>query len=286
MKLRNHIIDVFEQAAIEKIPQRQRELLTFVVVGGGYIGIQAVSELRDCIFKNLLRYYKGLDPGYIKIMLIESDSQVVKRMDPALSAYVIKQLDNMEIEVRTNCRISRAWEGHVEINGEEIIPTATILWSTGMVSNPQIAAVEAPRDNLGRVKVNTYMEVEGFPGIYALGDCAHFENPKSTQPIPPRAHTTVRQAKIVAYNILADIRGRNKKAYRYTDSGEIVSLGDSKAVFRFYRLRMYGFSARLIWLGAYSLLITGSVNRLRIVIDWFLSLIFGRDSTFLDLKER
>jgi len=285
VKLRNHIIDVFEQAAIEKIPQRQRELLTFVVVGGGYIGIQAVSELRDCIFKNLLRYYKGLDPSYIKIMLVESDSQVVKRMDPALSAYVIKQLDSMEIEVRTNCRITRAWEGHVEINGEEIIPTATILWSTGMVSNPQIAAVEAPRDNLGRIKVNTYMEVEGFSGIYALGDCAHFENPKSTQPIPPRAHTTVRQAKIVAYNILADIRGRNKKAYRYTDSGEIISLGDSKAVFRFYRLRMYGFSARLIWLGAYSLLITGAVNRLRIVIDWFLSLIFGRDSTFLNLKE-
>jgi len=286
VKLRNHIIAVFEQAAIEKDPQKQKQLLTFVVVGGGYIGIQAVSELRDCIFKNLLRYYKGLVPHHIKIMLIESKAKVVERMDHALGAYVLKQLGNMGIEVRTNSRVTRAWEGHVEINGADVISTATILWSTGMVSNPQIAAVEAAKDDLGRIKVNTYLEVEGFPGIYALGDCAHFENPKSAQPIPPRAHTTVRQAKIVAYNILADIRGRNKKAYRYTDSGEIVSLGDSKAAFRFYGLRLYGFSARLIWLGAYSLLITGVVNRVRIVFDWFLSLIFGRDSTFLNLKER
>ncbi|MBW6486097.1 MAG: FAD-dependent oxidoreductase [Syntrophobacterales bacterium] len=285
MKLRNHIIAVFEQAAIEKDMQKQKQLLTFVAVGGGYIGIQAVSELRDCIFKNLIRYYKGINPDNIKIMLIESRPKVVERMDHELGAYVMKQLEDMGIEVRTNSRMTRAWEGHVEINEEEVIPTATIMWSTGMVSNPLIAALEAPTDNLGRVKVNTYLEVEGFPGIYALGDCAHFENPKSAQPIPPRAHTTVRQAKIVAYNIIADIRGRSKKAYRYTDSGEIVSLGDSKAVFRFYRIRLYGFAARLIWMGAYSLLIKGVFNRVRIVFDWLLALIFGRDSTFLNLKD-
>ncbi len=286
IKLRNHIIDVFEQAAIEKDPKKQKQLLTFVVVGGGYIGIQSVSELRDCIFKNLIRYYKDIDPQHIRIMLIEARAKIVERMDTKLGAYVMEQLKNMGIEVRTRSRMTRAWGGHVEINGEEIIPTATILWSTGMISNPRIAELEAEKDNLGRIKVNAYLEAEGFPGIYALGDCAHFEDPKSAQPIPPRAHTTVRQAKIVAYNILADIRGRSKKAYRYTDSGEIVSIGESKAVFRFYGLRLYGFSARLIWLAAYSLLVTGTFNRVRIVSDWFLSLIFGRDSTFLNLKER
>lgn len=285
MKLRNHIIDVFEQAAIAKDPNKQGQLLTFVVVGGGYIGIQSVSELSDCIFKNLIRYYKDIDPKLIRIMLIEHRSKIVERMDTKLGAYVMKQLKKMGIEVRTMSRMTRAWEGHIEVNGDEIIPTATLLWSTGMISNPRIAELEAKKDNLGRIKVNAYLEAEDFPGIYALGDCAHFEDPESAQPIPPRAHTTVRQAKIVAYNILADIRGRNKKAYRYTDSGEIVSLGASKAVFRFYGLRLYGFSARLIWLTAYALLVTGVFNRVRIVSDWFLSLIFGRDSTFLNLKD-
>ena len=286
MRLRNHIIDVFEQAAIEKDPDRQAQLLTFVAVGGGYIGVQAVSELSDCIFKNLIRYYKDIDPKLIRIILIERRAKVVGRMDAKLGDYVREQLNRMGIEVRTESHMTRAWEGYVEINDKEIIPTATLLWSTGMTSNPRIGELEAPKDDLGRIKVNAYLEVIGFPGVYALGDCAHFEDPKTGDPIPPRAHTTVRQAKVVAYNILADIRGRSKQAYRYTDSGEIVSVGESKAVFRFYRLRLYGFSARLIWLGAYSLLVTGAFNRVRIVSDWILSLIFGRDSTYLDLKDR
>jgi NADH dehydrogenase len=154
-----------------------------------------------------------------------------------------------------------------------------------MTSHPRIAELDAQKDNIGRVVVNANLEVPGFPGVYALGDCAHFEDPKSAQPIPPRAHTTVRQAKVAAYNILAEIRGRNKQAYHYTDTGEIVSVGDSKAVFRFYRLRLYGFPARLIWLGAYSLLVTGKYNRARIVTDWLLSQMFGRDATFLNFKE-
>ena len=282
--LRNHIIDVFERAAIEKDEGKRRQLLTFIIVGGGYIGIQSVSELRDCIFKNLIRYYREINPQEVRIMLIESRSKIVERMDHKFGAYIMDELKKMGVEVRTKSRMSQAWEGYAEINGEEIIPTTTILWSTGMTSNPRIAEVEAAKDDHGRIIVNTYLEAVDLPGVYALGDCAHFEDPKSARPIPPRAHTTVRQAKIVAYNILADIRGRNKKAYNYTDSGEIVSLGDSKAVFRFYNLRLYGFSARLIWLAAYSLLVTGKFNRARIISDWFFSLIFGRDTTFLKLK--
>jgi len=120
-----------------------------------------------------------------------------------------------------------------------------------------------------------------FTGVYAIGDCAHFEDQKSGQPIPPRAHTAVRQAKVVAHNILADIRGRDKKLYCYSKPPELVSLGASKAMFRFHGLRLYGFAARLIWLGAYSLLVTGTYNRVRIIMDWLLSLVFGRDITYL-----
>lgn len=286
IRLRNHIIDVFEQAVIEKDHEKQKQLLTFAVVGGGYIGIQAVSELRDFISGNLTNYYKNINPQHIRIMLIEARPKIVDRMDIKLGAYIMKQLKKMEIEVRNLSRITRVWEGHMEVNGQEIIPAATILWSTGMASHPRIAEIDAEKDNQGRIMVNAYLESPNAPGVYALGDCAHFEDAKSGQPIPPRAHTTIRQAKIVAYNILANIRGRSKKAYRYTDTGEIVSIGDSKAVFRFYNLRLYGFPARLIWLGAYSAMVTGTYNRVRIVTDWFLSLIFGRDATFLNLKER
>ncbi len=286
MHLRNQIIDVFEQASIEKDQGRKKQLLTFIVVGGGYIGVQAVSELSDFVFGHLIKYYRSIDRSEIRILLVEASPKIVGRMDMTLGAYVMKHLKGMGIEVLTMSRMTRAWEGHVEINGSEVIPAATILWMTGMVSHPRIAELDAEKDDIGRILVNAYLEVPGFPGVYALGDCAHFEDPKSAKPIPPRAHTTVRQAKIAAHNIIADIRGRGKTPYRYTDSGEIVSVGDSKAVFRFYGLRLYGLPARFIWLAAYSTLITGIYNRVRIMADWLLSLIFGRDATFLNLKDK
>lgn len=285
VRVRNHIIDIFERASIEKNLEKQKQLLTFIVVGGGYIGVQSVSEMSDFIFRNLLKYYKNIPPQHIKIILIEERAKIIGRLDLKLGAYVMEQLKRMGIEVRTMSRMTRAWEGYAEINGQEVIPAATILWTTGMISNPRIAEVDAEKDNLGRLLVNAYLEVPGAPGVYAIGDCAHFEDAKSAQPIPPRAHTTVRQAKIVAHNVIADIRGISKKPYRYKDTGEVISIGDSKAVFRFYRLRLYGFPARLIWLVAYSSLVTGTYNRVRVIADWLLSLMFGRDATFLNIKE-
>ena len=162
----------------------------------------------------------------------------------------------------------------------------SVIGVGGGVANPGIAELDVDKDSIGRVLVNEYLEVAEVPGVYAVGDCAHFEDPRSGQPIPPRAHTTVRQAKVVAHNILSEIRGRDKKAYRYTIPLEMVSLGTSKAMFRFHGLRLYGFLARLLWLGSYILLVTGAYNRVRIIMDWLLSLLFGRDTTLLKLGKQ
>ena len=192
----------------------------------------------------------------------------------------------MGIEVRLKSRVTHFWGDRVEINGTENVPASTLIWATGVVANPRIAELDVEHDSLGRVLVNEYLEVPGVPGVYAVGDCAHFEDLRSGQPVPPRAHIAVRQAKVVAYNILAEIRGGNKKPYRYSNTAEMVSLGSSKAVLRFRSLRLYGFLARLIWLGAHSFLVTGTYNRVRIITDWLLSLVFGRDITFLKLTKR
>jgi len=152
---------------------------------------------------------------------------------------------------------------------------------SGVVVNPRIAELNVPRDSMGRVLVNEYLEVPGVPGVYVVGDCAHIKNPRSGRPIPPLAHTAVRHARIVARNILADIRGENKKPYRYSKPPDMVSLGTYKAVFRYRFLRLYGFLPRLILVLAYFFLVTGTPNRIRIVTDWLLSLLFHRDTTLL-----
>jgi NADH dehydrogenase len=238
--------------------------------------------MRDFIFRNLLKFYETINPDSIRIVLVEAERKIAAELNNKLGAYVMKHLRLMGVEVRLSSRVTRIWKDQVEIDGMEIVPTNTLIWETGMVANPRIAELDVEKDSIGRVLVNKYLEVLGVPSVYAVGDCAHFEDPRSGQPIPPRAHTAVRQAKIVAHNILAEIRGRDKKPYRYALNAEIVSLGASKAVFRFRGLRLYGFPARLIWLVAYTLLVTGAYNRTRIIMDWLLTRVFGRDPTFVD----
>ena len=279
--IRNQIIKVFELANVERDPGRQRELLTFIVFGAGYTGVQLVAELRDFIYRNLARFYETIDPQNIRIILVESEPKIISELHTKLGGYVMKNLHHMGIEVKLKSRVTRVWQDCVEINGTECIPASTLIWTTGVVANPRISELDVEKDSIGRVLVNEYLELPGFSGVYAVGDCAHFEDPKTGQPIPPRAHSAVRQAKIAAYNILAEIRGRDKAPYRYADTAEMVSLGASKAVFRFYGIRIYGFAARLIWLAGYSLLVTGLYNRSRIIMDWLLSLVFGRDTTLL-----
>jgi NADH dehydrogenase len=284
--IRNQIIGVFEPASVERDQRRQRELLTFVVSGAGYTGVQLVTELRDFIHRNLVRFYKTVDPRNIRIILVESEPKMMAELDTKLGSYVMKHLQEMGIDVRLRSRVTRVWHDGVEINGIESVPTSTLIWTAGVVANPRIAELDVKKDNTGRVLVNEFLEVVGFPGVYAIGDCAHFEDPRTGEPIPPRAHTAVRQAKIAAHNILAEIRGRDRKPYRYAATTEMVSLGASKAVFRFYCFRIYGLAARLIWLVGYSLLVTGTYNRSRIIMDWLLSSIFGRDTTFLKLAKK
>ncbi len=129
--------------------------------------------------------------------------------------------------------------------------------------------------------VNEYMEVAGAPGVYVAGDCAHVKNPITGRPAPPMAYTAVRQARIVAQNILADIRGLNRRKYSYSQPPDMVSLGTYKAVFRLRFIRLHGIFPRFILAAIYLFLVTGTPNRVRIVIDWMLSLFFARDTTFL-----
>jgi NADH dehydrogenase len=279
--IRNHIIGLFERASAEKEPEKQKQLLSFVIVGGGYKGVQLICELRDFIHGTLLKHYRSVKAESVRLLLVEVGSKIVPELHARLGAYIMAHLKSIGIEIRQRARITEIAKDHVEINGNEKVPTHTLLWVAGIVANPRISEIDAKKDSMGRIYVNEHLNVPGFPGIYAAGDCAHFEDPLSGQPIPPRAHTAVRQAKIVAHNILAEIRGMDMKPYKYRVPPEMVSLGASGAVFRFRNLRLYGLAARLVWLWGYALLITGANNRIRIVMDWLISVVFGRDTTFL-----
>jgi NADH dehydrogenase len=213
--------------------------------------------------------------------LIEAAPKIVADLDTRIGSYVMDNLKNAGIDVRLRSRVTHAWKNGIEINNNENILAGIVIWASGVVVNPRIAELKVAKDRMGRVMVNEYLEVSDFPGVYAAGDCVHIKDPKSGHPIPPLAHTAVRQARVVAKNVLADIRGLSRKTYHYSKPPDLINLGTYKAVFRFRFVRLYGFLARFILTVAYLLLITGMPNRIRIVTDWLLSLTFGRDTTIL-----
>ncbi len=282
--IRNHVIRMFEKASIETGTERQKQLLTFVISGAGYIGLQLVTELRDFITHSLVKHYKAVDTHNIRIILVEKERKLVADLDTRLGAYAMKQLRKKAIEVRFETRLTRIWDDRVEINGKEIIPAATVIWLSGQVASPRIAELDVPKDDIGRVLVDRNLEVPAYPRVYALGDCAHFTDPASGRPVPRRAHIAVRQAKTVTRNILASIRGREKKPYRYRRPVDLVSLGVSQAMFRWRRFRLYGWPARLLWFASYAFLVTGAYNRVRIIIDWTSAIFFGRDTSYIKTK--
>ena len=283
MTIRNHIISAFEQASKESDPAARTRLLTFVVSGAGYTGVQIVTELSDFIHRTLVKFYRTVGRGDVRIVLVETEPQIIGDLHAKLSAYAMRQLQRVGIEVRLRSQVTKLSEGSLEINGDEIVPTETLIWVAGVTANPRVAELEVTRDRIGRVLVDRYLELPGSPGVYVVGDNARFEDQRTGQAIPPRAHTAVRQARVAAKNILADIRGYDKQPYHYSQTSETVSLGGSRAVFRYRNVRIYGFAAKLIWLAAYSFLVTGAYNRVRIINDWILTRLFGRDTTYLRL---
>ncbi|MBM2832472.1 MAG: yumB1 [Dehalococcoidia bacterium] len=258
-------------------------MLTFVVVGGGYTGVQLVTEMRDFIVDSLIRHYPRVQRSTVRLILVQGQERILTDFDENLAAYAFIQMRREGIEVRLGARVTRVWEDGLELNGTESLSTCTVVWVAGISANPVVAALPVDKDASGRVKVDEHLELPGFPGVYALGDNAHVKD-KAGRPLPATAHIAVRQPAVAVANILADLRGQPKKAYTYFYMGQLVSLGSHSAVVKFYGLRLPGLPARVIWLVLYLNIMAGLYNRTRVALDWFLGLIFGRDITLLRLR--
>jgi len=280
--LRNHIIARLEVA--DATPAPLPGLLTFVIVGGGATGVQLIAELRDFIL-HLMDSYPRLNRRDLRFVLVHDEDRLLKDMDHHLSDYALAALLRKEVEVKLGRRVTRVGQHEVELEPDEKIPSQTIVWTGGVTTGPLVAGLRLAKDDAGRLEVTEHLEVLGYPGVFALGDIARVVEPQTKEPLPPRAHFAVRQARTVAGNIVAEIRGRPKRAYSFPGMGqEAVSLGTGTAAVRAGSFRLYGFPARVIWMISYLALMVGLYNRTRVALDWALTLVFGRDTTLLRLK--
>ena len=279
--IKNHVINALEKAAITTDRYEVKRLLTFGILGGGYTGVQFAAGLSDAIYECLNTSYHQINLNDIRIVLLESENRVIRDLPEKHSLYVTKHLQKRRIEVKLNSRVTGIKDNRVEINGGEFIEFQTLVYVPGIVATPVVSTLGVPTGDRARVIVNEYLEIEGTPGVYAIGDCAHFQDPISNQPSRPRAHIAVRQARTVAKNIIADLNSNKPTQYIYSDTEEIMSLGRSNALLRLRRIWIHGIPAVLVWVMSYSLLAFGRKNRLKIAIDWILSFIYGPDFTII-----
>ncbi|HKQ06713.1 MAG TPA: NAD(P)/FAD-dependent oxidoreductase [Blastocatellia bacterium] len=271
--VRNHVIDMLEEAAVE--PERADELLTFAVVGGGLTGVEVVGQINDFV-REAADYYPEIDRRRIRVLLIEAGPRLMAEMNEKLAAFAERVLVKRGVEVRTNTAVTRVEQNGFALSGGEQVATQTVIWGAGVAPNPLVAGFELAKER-GRIRVNEYFEVEGRKNVWALGDCAHIPNPKTGKPHPPTAQHAVREGKRAARNIAAIFGRARRQPFDYDTMGQMAIVGERTGVADLMGLRFSGYFAWFLWRTYYVMRIPQLEKRVRVILDWTLDLFFERD---------
>jgi NADH dehydrogenase len=276
--LRNHMVETLEEANATEDPARREELLTYVFVGGGYAGLEAVAELQDFAADAISRYPRARLHG-MRWILIDAADRVLPEIDASLADYAVRELRGRGIDVRLGTRIEEVTATSVRLSGGETLPARTLVWTAGVVAQPSLRNLSVPLDDAGRVVVDENMCVAGSDCVWAIGDCAAVPDPlhDGTQPCPPTAQHAVRQGPAVARNIAAALGVGHARPFDYEAHASFVNLGHYKAVGRIGRKTFRGFPAWWLARTYHMSQIPGTARKVRAVADWTVGLPFPRD---------
>jgi NADH dehydrogenase len=282
--LRNHAIRALEEAAIEHDdPVLRRQLLTFVVAGGGFSGVEVAAELNDFV-RGVARSYRGIDPGELRVILVHSQDRILPEVSEKLALFAQKLLMKRGVELRLNTRLEAATGEEAVIEGGERIPTRTLVSTVPSSPHPIIEGLDLPKGKNGRLIADRRLQVEGTSNIWALGDCALVPDPGGSGFCPPTAQHAIRQAKTAAQNILAAIRGGERKSFDFKGLGKMGALGRHSAVADIMGINVSGFLAWWMWRTIYLMKLPGWGRRLKVASSWTLDLLLPAELVELRLS--
>ena len=279
--LHNHVIERFERADAASDPARRAKELTFVVVGGGLVGIELLGEL-TAFTENILRYYPRLSRGDIRFHLFEATSRTLPEIDASLAEIATDVLARRGADIRVSAPVASIEPGRVHLGGESI-DAGTIVLVAGIVPNPAAARIPVAHDERGRIAVDGAMRSRSHPEVWALGDCANIPAPGG-RPYPALAQHAIREAKQLARNIAAVHEGRAPEPFVFDSLGTMAALGRTSAVAKVFGFRLTGFPAWWLRRTYYLLQMPRWDRRLRIILDWTVALFFRPDITKVDLS--
>ena len=273
--LRNRIIARLEQAELQPDVRHRRWLTTFVVVGGGFSGVETAGELADFLYASL-RYYRRIHPEDLRIVLLHSGDRLLPELSPSLGAFTLRKMRGRGVDVRLNARAGSVTDRGVQLDGADIIEGGTVICTIGTQPNSLLEQIPAAKMR-GRLLVNPDLSVPGVEGVWAAGDCAGAVNAWDGKPCPPTAQFADAQAKQLAANVVARLKGEPTQPFRYRPRGQLSSIGHNKAVAEVMGLKISGFVAWLMWRGLYLLRIPTLARKSRLFLEWNWAMFFPPD---------
>ena len=277
--LRNHVLSRLDAASTTIDPVLRRRMLTFVVIGGGYAGIEALAELQD-MARYATRYYEHIEPEDLRWVLVEAAGRIMPEVGPKMGLYTVERLIEAGIEVFLDTRVKSMEGGHVVLDDGTEFDADTIVWTAGVKPNPMLENTDLPRDPRGRVECTAALQVVGMPDVFSAGDCASVPDLSKDDPeakTSPSAQHAVRQAKVLGNNVVAYLRGRKLTEYKHSYAGSVASLGLYKGVAEIYGIKLRGVVAWFMHRTYHVSRMPTWNRRIRIVIDWSTALLFGRE---------
>lgn len=282
LHLRNHVIHALEEAAIEKSdPELRRQLLTFVVAGGGFSGVEVVAELNDFV-RDVARSYRGLSVSEIRVLLIHSGDRILPEMSEELALFAQRILEKRGVELRLQSRLEAATGDEAVLKGGERLPTRTLVSTIPSSPHPLVDALELPKSKNGRLLVDAQLKVEGTDNVWSLGDGASIPTPDGGW-CPPTAQHATRQAEVVAHNIGVALRGGTPRVFDFKGLGKMGSLGHRSAVAEVFGIKVSGFLAWWMWRTIYLMKLPGWSRRLKVATSWTLDVLLPPELVQLKL---
>src|SRR5213080_4615386 len=286
IRLRAQILRHLEEANSECNLTDRQSLLTFVVAGGGFAGVETVAALNDFV-REALPFYPNLSEDMLRVMLVHSGPAILPELGESLGRYAEKVLVRRGVEIRLNTRVKSLTENKVFLADGVAIPSRTLVWTAGTVPSPIIASLPCAKQR-GRLLVNQFLRVTDWPNVWAVGDCAFVpdsRNPGKSH--PPTAQHAIREGEVVAQNIAAVLSGRPLKSFSFRTIGLLASIGRRMGVARIFGFNFSGFFAWWMWRTVYLSKLPGLDKKVRVAFDWTLDLLFPKDVCAVhDLDQR
>ncbi|WKX74302.1 NAD(P)/FAD-dependent oxidoreductase [Streptomyces sp. XD-27] len=285
--LRNHVLEQLDIASSTRDPDVRDAALTFVFVGGGYAGVEALAELED-MARYAVRYYHNIAPDDLKWILVEATGRILPEVGEEMGRYAVRELRGRNIDVRLETRLETCEDRIAVLSDGSRFPTRTLVWTAGVKPHPVLAATDLPRDGRGRLVCTPELRVEGVEHAWAAGDAAAVPDLTAQEPgkeCAPNAQHAVRQAKVLAGNILAALREQPLREYKYSYAGSVASLGLHKGVAHVYGRKFKGYPAWFMH-RVYHLSRVPTFNRkARVLAEWTLAGLFKREIVSLGSLE-